>query len=231
MQTIQEVIKNTDPKAIEDAYFYTYPVKLWEVIKSDDLKIGEFKKRLSKKFQSFLKRLCDMEVTSNENILFLYKSLLEETIPGKDMGLIHKDELLREEDMSKVCIYAFEFTEQAETLGFLVSDNKFTQNHLMDLIVSFLHEISFFGFEQEYLEEEKTKLEKSFEEYKEETEIVDVKDFFKEMHEKYGIPEDEEYPDENEKRSKYHIAAAEYTQYCRNIELTRIKEQIEKEVK
>ena len=68
------------------------------------------------------------------------------------VGLIHADELMCTEELENLPLYAYEFTEQKEALSFLVSDNKLTQDNIMDVIVDFLHEISFFGYNQENLE-------------------------------------------------------------------------------
>lgn len=225
MQTIQETIRNTHLKSIEDAYFNEYPIKLHELAEHDNVPIGEFKKHVSDKFQSFLKRLCNMEVTPGKSILFVYKSQTEAPFLGKDVGLIHSDELLNQDDISKVPTYAYEFTEQKEALGFLVADNKLTQDNIMDVIVCFLHVITFFGFDQEHLDKEKRRLENSIKEMNEHPERLrtfDPEEFENDL----GLPEEEEYPEEAEKRSAFDKAGDEYTMYCRNIELMRIKEQL-----
>ena len=41
MKTIQQVLIETDHKSIESAYFYEYPINLWEVKDFDDITIGE----------------------------------------------------------------------------------------------------------------------------------------------------------------------------------------------
>ena len=225
MQTIQEIIRNTNPKSIEDAYFVEHPVKLHEIAKHDNVSIGEFKKLVSDKFQAFLRRLCNMEITPGKSILFVYKSQTEAPLLGKDVGLIHSDELLDQDDISKVPTYAYEFTEQKEALGFLVADNKLTQDNIMDVIVCFLHAITFFGFDQEHLDKEKRRLENSIKEMNEHPERLrtfDPEEFENDL----GLPKEEEYPEEAEKRSAFYKAGSEYTIYCRNIELMRIKEQL-----
>lgn len=51
-------------------------------------------------------------------------------------------------------------------MGFLVSDVKYTQKNIQGLLVDVMFEASFFGFEQENLELEKTKLDESVKEAK-----------------------------------------------------------------
>ena len=66
MKTIQQILKETDRKSVESAYFYDYPINLWEVKGFDDITIGEFNKRVSLRFQDFLNRLCKMNVKINK---------------------------------------------------------------------------------------------------------------------------------------------------------------------
>ncbi len=223
MKTIQEIIKEKDPKEIESAYFYEYPINLWKVKNHDDRTIGEFNKLVSDRFLAFLKRLCETEAETGTGILFVYKSKDNWLQHSKDVALIHEEELLQETDIDKVCIYSYEFTEQKRALGFRVADNKLTQDNIMLLVTSFLHEISFFGYEQEHLEEEMQKLDKAMEN-------IDNAESWDcgtdDIRKKYGIPIEEEYPEEDELKSKYLMAAMEYTKYCRNIELKRIKDSL-----
>ncbi len=228
MKTIQQILKETDHKSIEAAYFFEHPINLWEVKNHADITIGEFNSRISSRFQGFLDRLCMMDVEMDhekQGILFVYKSQTDDIMLGKTVGLIHADELMGTDDLSELPTYAYLFTAQKEALGFLVSDNKLTQDNIMDVIVDFLHEISFFGYEQERLGEERKKLDKSIKESKEHPErlvIFDHEQFCK----KHGIPIKEVYPEEDEKKSKFYEAGMEYTQYCKTIELQRIKDSL-----
>lgn len=124
--------------------------------------------------------------------------------------------------MAEVSTYAYEFTDRREALGFLVADTKLTQDNLDEVIVSFLFEISFFGYEQEHLEEEKKKLDESIKECEEHPERLVTfshEDFCK----KYGLPIEEEYPEESERKHNFYEAGMEYTKYCKKIELEKIK--------
>ena len=230
MKTIQQVLRETDHKSIESAYFYEHPINLWEVKNLDDISIGEFNKHISDRFQEFLNKLCEMDIKKyrlKQGILFVYKSQTDDTLLGTSVGLIHADELIETDNISDLSTYAYEFTEQKEALSFLVADNKLTQDNLMDVIVDFLHEISFFGYDQESLDEEKRKLDDSIKECEEHPERLvtfDHEDFCKE----FGIPLTEEYPEEDEKKKKFYEAGMEYTQYCKSIELQRIKNLLNK---
>ena len=107
------------------------------------------------------------------------------------------------EELENLPLYAYEFTEQKEALSFLVSDNKLTQDNIMDVIVDFLHEISFFGYDQESLEEEKKRLDESIKECEEHPERL-ITFNYEEFCREYGIPITEEYPEENEKKKAFY---------------------------
>jgi len=232
MKTIQQVLRETDHKSIESAYFFEHPINLWEVKNLDDISIGEFNKHISDRFQEFLNKLCEMDIKKyrlKQGILFVYKSQTDDTLLGTSVGLIHADELIETDNISDLSTYAYEFTEQKEALSFLVADNKLTQDNLMDVIVDFLHEISFFGYNQESLGEEMKKLDESIKECKEHPERLIEFDHEK-LCEEYGIPITEEYPEEDEMKRRYYEAGMEYTRYCKTIELQRIKNLLTKEI-
>ena len=226
MKTIQQVLNELDVEEIEHAFFYKHPIKLMDVKEMDDITIGEFRKRTSAKFQAFLDRLRNMEIDNNPEdpwILFVHKSQVYDSLLGHYTGLIRLHDLISEDDLSKVELYAYNFTEQKEALGFLVADTKLTQDNIMDVVVDFLFEISFFGYEQEYLAEETEKLDeaiKEIDDHPEGLERVDFDEFCKEC----GFEDDEIYPEETEKEKAFYMAAMEYTEYCKNIELDRIKQ-------
>lgn len=227
MKTIQQIIKEMDPIDIEKAYYTEYPIRLWEIKNHDEMTIKEYKEKVSERFQKFLKRLCEMETEENpefQGVLFVYRGQndgwLDETV-----GLLNGHELVSAEDISSVATYAYEFTEQKEALNFLVADTKLTQEYLMDVVVCFLFEISFFGFDQECLAEEKAKLDEAIEEAEKMKENPDKYKGYSmsEFRQMYDLPEEETYPDEDEKKNAYYRAAIEYTNYCKEMEMHKIR--------
>ncbi len=225
MKTIQQVIREHDSKSIERAYFYKYPIELDELNGFEDITLGKIKERISKRIQDFIERLRTLEVENRhdeQSVLFVYKAQSDEASLGKEVGLLHAGELMQKDDLTDVQTYAYEFTEQKEALGFFVADTKLTQDNIMDVIVQFLYEISFFGYEQERLDQEKDELEKSIREIEEHPERLKKLDF-DEIRKKYGLHKDEEYPEEHEKKNKFYEAAMDYANYCMCIEMERIK--------
>ena len=225
LPTIQDVIRGFDIDEIEKAFFYEHPIHIHELTKYADETIGDFKIAISKRFHAFAERLCNMEIVNDsgkQGVLFVYKSQTESLFLETDVGLIHVDELMEAEDLAKMSTYAYEFTNQAEALSFLVSDAKLTQDNLMDVVVSFLFEVSFFGYEQEDLAENLESLHKSIEEIEEHPENL-VSFSSDELREEWGLPKEEIYPGEEQRKDSFYKAGMEYTNYCKMMELQKMK--------
>ena len=228
LKTIQQVIQEMDSERIEKAYFYEHPVNLIEVRDFDEATIGVLKAVISERFQAFIDRLRNMEIKNDsgkQGLLFVYKSQTESTVLGTDVGLIHLDELFEETDLSKINTYAYEFTQQKESLSFLVADTKLTQDNLMDVVVSFLDEISFFGYEQEDLQEELDLLNASIKECEEHPENLKATTA-DDLRERFGLPKEEIYQHEMAKAQNFYKAGMDYTQYCKTVELEKIKDSL-----
>ena len=96
-------------------------------------------------------------------------------------------------------------------------------DHLYDVASYFLYEMSFFGYKQEELEEEMRGLEESVREFKEHPERM-IRYNYSELEKESGLPEEEEYPKEQELLDAIHSGCQEYNGYCDRIELEKIKE-------
>ena len=225
MKTIQEVLRELKVDEIEKCYFDEHPIELLSLKGVDAFAIGKYRKKVSSAFQSFVGKLRNMEIVDNSDdpwILFVCKSTCENRLNGHTVELIHLKELMKEKDLSKVETYAYEFTEQKEALGFLVADTKLTQDNIMDVVVDFLYEISFFGYEQKQLAKEIKKLDEAMKEIEEHPERLE-RDDLDELFEKYGISKEEINPEEDKLRKAYYKAEMEYIQYCRIAEMEKIK--------
>ena len=225
MKTIQEVLRELKVDEIEKCYFGEHPIELLSLKGVDAVTIGKYRKKVSGTFQSFVGKLRNMEIVDNFDdpwILFVCKSTCENRLNRHTVELIHLKELMEEEDLSKVETYAYEFTEQKEALGFLVADTKLTQDNIMDVVVDFLYEISFFGYEQKQLAKEIKKLDEAMKEIEEHPERLERVDF-DELFEKYDISKEEINPEEEKLRKAYYEAEMEYIQYCRIAEMEKIK--------
>lgn len=222
MKTIQQVIREMDPEEIERSYFGDLQVTLEEL--PDDVTVKELKERRSERFQEFLKSLLETELKpgNERGILFLSKVIGEDNIKTEDLFLVHAGELLTTDNLAEVPHYAFEFIPRSEALAFLVSDNKLTHDWLLTVVIKFLREMSFFGFDEQRAIEEGEELERRAKEVEEHPERLiefDPDEFSVE----YGIPIEEVYPKEKELEDAQFKATLAYNEYCRTVELERIK--------
>lgn len=233
MQTVQEVIRNLDRKCLEGRYFYEHSPKLWEFRPDDTRTIKEVKNMMSEDFQAFLNRLCNMQVKQHEDgkvrILYAHKEIWDTAWCGDiATDLVYADEILNAADLSGVEHYAYEFTPQEEALGYLVADTKLTQDHLYDIAVSFLHEMAFFGYEQEDREEKLNEILESAKDAEEHPENL-VSWSSDEMREELGIPKDEKSAEEEKLDHEVLESISRYNKYCKKIELEKIREALRKE--
>ena len=84
------------------------------------------------------------------------------------------------------------------------------------------HKMSFFGYKQEELEEEMRGLEESVREVKEHPEHM-IRCNYSEWEKESGLPEEEEYPKEQELLDSIHSGCQKYNDYCDGIDLEKIK--------
>lgn len=166
MKTVQEYLKTLD----KDKLIKMYLSRLCEnpnFFDSDDtdlfvkawIKIGDYIERL---------KSLKIQPTEDGSIPVLY---VYETIAGalnfteNDFGMIHLDEL--KNDVENAKDYAYEFQNQEEIMGYLVSNAPYTQENIYELMVDVMYEASFFGYENEHLDEERESLQSAIKEVEE----------------------------------------------------------------
>lgn len=229
MKTVQEVLRDLDMKRLLDTYVNEHPIPNYE-LQAMDIPASEIFKRHKDLYRQFVERLRSMKIQPPEDghqgILFVsryLKDYMEENV----YELIHADGLL--EKGVECESYAYEFTPQAEILGFLVADNPFTQANLYDLMSDVLHEASFFGFQQEALDEELERL-KEAEAQAKAGEGITVEQLEQDLYKRLNWKprwHHKEDPEEARLRKQAFEACSVYQTYCRAKELDLIKAQLE----
>ncbi len=228
MKTIQQVIKGLDSRELEEQYRRQYPLNIYSLEDCDALTIGVFKSYESKRFQEFLDKLKKIEPVKCEDgqgILVAHKADTTTFSSGFDVDLIFLEDLMNKEDLGKVECYDYEFTPQNVCVGFLVADTEFNKRSLMELVVRFLFEVSYHGYEQEGLEKAIRELNRA----SRECEIYE-----KMIEEGKKIPfvmrslpdEQEEKTLEEELYDEYVKAGRRYTAFCREREYEIVKKQL-----
>lgn len=216
MKTVQETLKNINKDELIGTYFYKYPIDfdylLFKHPEYGEISINELKNKFRQNRLKTIDKLSSVDITPPEDghrgLLYAHR-ILKDGFDEPETELVLLDELL--EKGSAAQEFAYFYTPQSEIAGFLIADTPYTQQHLYSLLADVLHEASFFGPEQEYLEEEIKKLEKSREEV-EEGNYSTAEEVFEHLREEFGL-EDERDPetDEEEKaRNDANIKAGEY---------------------
>nr|WP_297767221.1 DUF6557 family protein [uncultured Butyrivibrio sp.] len=231
MKTIQQILKELDIEEVIDYYFATYPVDLFKDLGEEweDMTVAECKTYERHKIKAMIERLVNMTPNPNvekESVLFVSRIVDDVASRELDVSLVDIDELLETDDVFSISTYAYEFERQEDTLGYYVADTALTQNNLLEVAVSYLYEVSFFGYEQEDLEEERQVLDDAFRDIKEHPENLITKSL-EEVYEELGIPIEQTTPEEEEKLDAYQKAGIEYNRYSRGVELNKIKKQIQ----
>ena len=220
MRTVQEYLKKIDDERLINEYLCEHPIHLHEV-SDESMTIKEARALVKTKLQRYLERLRTMELEVSEDgkeyALFAH-GVLKDGFQEEVYSLVCLQELIEKGEEAES--YAYEFTRQAEIMGFLVSDAEFTQRHIYGLLVDVMFEASFFGFEQQRLEEEKKKLEEAIKECEEGRTVTYT---LEEWEEEFGL--EKEKPDEtaDELRRRALEASMEYDKYCRQKELRELK--------
>lgn len=163
MKTIQQLLCKLNARDIRKAYFQKYPIHLNEVNGFDEMTIGDFKKRVNRKFREFLQRVRNVQVTEKpekQGVLFLSDTMFCHDDSEWELGLVFVDDLLKSDDPYTIPLYSIILIEWKDVLGYYVADVSTTQDNLMELVVQFLYEISWFGYQEESIVKEKKALQK-----------------------------------------------------------------------
>lgn len=218
MKTVQEVLQNANEKELIDNYLATYPSSLDDF--DDDVTVGDARKFARLQLHQFIDKLRNLQIKKSENQGIFFVSRTTEDGDIVTNNLVFLDDLKKYG--LKAYTYAYEFSAQAEIMGWWVADNKLTQYYLVSLLVGIMEEASFFGYQQEGLQKEKDLLEDRAKEVKE-NKVKTVS--FDEVAKKFNF--DQEGPKEKELKDKVLDAQLAYNQYSYEKELTEIIKQLD----
>lgn len=216
MKTVQEYFREADADRLVSYYLYKHPIKL-EDISDENQKISEVKNHIRTMLKEYIERLCSMNIEVNEEgkeyVLFVHK-MQQDGVEEDSCSLVCLQELKDKGIAAET--YSYIFDRQAKIMGFKVSDAAYTQKNLMDLLTDVMHEASFFGFEQQHLEEELQKLESSIKEFEEGTATTYT---MEEVWEHLEFEREERDETDDELRQAITRAIVEYDQYQKKKEL------------
>ncbi|WP_295746996.1 DUF6557 family protein [uncultured Limosilactobacillus sp.] len=148
MKTVQSFLQQTDPQLLIDNYLLKYPLELedFEPTKT----VGEVEEEARRQLLDYLQQLKTMEARENtDGLIFYAYHHVEERIPEPSFGLSTVNDLL--EEGAEAQMFSFTYTLQGNVMGFFVAENQLTRHYLTELLVEIMHELTFFGFQQEKL--------------------------------------------------------------------------------
>ena len=216
VKSVQEYFIEADVDKLINYYLYVHPVKLDDI--ADDSKtVSDLKEHVRNVLLKYIERLRNLEIEDSEDgkeyILFAHK-MQQNGVEDESYSLVCLQEL-REKGIEAET-YSYIFDRQAKIMVFKVSDAAYTQKNLVGLLADVMHEASFFGIEQQYLEEELQKVEASIKEVETGTMKTYTMD---EVYEHLGFEREERDGIADELQHAITRATVEYDQYQKKKEL------------
>ena len=227
MKTIQEYLRQADRERLLDSVAYDALADTIMLLECKNMTIEQIQDVCKKQTNHLIDHLLSLEaVPSDHMVLYLTE------VSSFDRGFSRTDKSLCLIDINEVrkdiyaSSYAMDLSDWKETLGYLVAENKLTQDYMIDLLGQYLNEISFFGMDpgqhQDKVEKVVSDLEKAAEDIKEGGHTIPAEKALDELREVHGLPVDEK--DELQERLHFEILDAEmkYSRYCNWRERSRI---------
>jgi len=199
MKTIQQWLAECDKEKLIDTYIYQYFNDLSDIpLEYRAMSLDELIVRKKQNTADCIEHLLSLDIIEPKNgktgIIFGHNHY-----DSKEWAeLVYAEELLSVGVECKT--YAYEFTLQAKMVGFFLAENEYTQKNQYEIIGAFLHEATFFGWKQEYLQEAIEDLELAIKETQNgNAKAVDFDAFLDELSDRYGLDDGYQEGEEEEK--------------------------------
>ena len=225
MRTVQEILKALDTERLIDTYLYHSPIR-YEAF--PDKTVQEIQDRFKAVLRDFISRLRNMEIHTPEDgsqCLFYVHRCIRDEFDEVSFCLIDVDEFLEKDYDCRS--YAYEFTEQAEIMGYLVAETPLMNHYIYDLMAEIMDEASFFGFEQERLKEERDELGRRIREVEnmKNGENGFIGESWEDVRKEMGLDSlDQESPDEKEIHDEVRAVVIKYSDHSMRKELDAVRE-------
>ena len=239
MKTVQHYVRSLDKNKLIETYLSMFPIPYeresgYEEAKN--LTVSEIRNAYETALSDYIERLKAMKTfPEDEEYIFI-----AEIFPGKftkeiRYGMLVKSELLEEGLAAEV--YDFYLEGQARIIGRYVADSTLTQKYIYEVIAAILYEISFFGFNEEKLEEERMSFGEALKELDELVNVTSAENvasdrdqiaFLDEISKRKVLDLEQVQPDQElrEIEARLHRSRLEYTKYLRNKEIREVLEDI-----
>ena len=226
MKTIQEYLRNTDRERLLNAIAYDTLNNTILLLEYKDKTIDEIQNAIKMHMNAFIDHLLTLKTKPSDHMV-LYMN--EAT--SFDRRFNHEDKELCLIDINEIrkdiyaSSYGFELSDWEKTLGYLVADNKLTQDYMTHLLTQYLNEISFFGTDpkkrQKNIDEIHADLDQALKEI-ERGETIPAEEVSKNLADEYGFPIDEEDDFQDLLKKGIFEAEFKYVRYCHWRERSRI---------
>ena len=227
MRTIQEYLRQADRTRLLDALAYDDLCDIHLLLECRDMTIDQIQDACRKQMNNLIEHLLAINAEPSDHMV-LY--MVDTSSFNRDFSNDHRS--LNLVDLNEIqkniyaSSYAFELTDWGKTLGYLVADNKLTQDYMIDLLTQYLREISFFGSDpqkhRERIEEVCADLERSVKEIAEGGHTIPAEEVLEELRKKHGWPVDEKDEFQDQLHSEIMEAEMRYGRYCDWRERSRI---------
>ena len=215
MKTVQKLLNEVNEHELVDTYFAEFPID-YEMIPAKEMMLGEIKDRLKSRLLEFIRRMKELDVQSDDRpcVFFACKQYQD---GAKKIGakMCHLDDICTIDHPE---CYSWLFVDFAKVMGYFIADTDITRENICIVLAQILYEMSFFGYTQADMEEERKKLEDSQAE-------VERGEYYtsEEVREHLGLPP--KVPDPEAEALERDIRTAEHTYntFCRNREIMAIK--------
>lgn len=228
MKTVQEVLREADRKQLLDSIAYDAICNTGLLLEYPDKTIAQIQEASRKRMNDLIDHLLSLEAVPNDcKVLYMTAATLLDRRFNHELwslDLIDLNEIRKDIFANG---YGFELSDWEKTLGYLVAENKLTQEHMIELLTQYLHEISFFGADPELHRKEVDKVHADLEQAMQEIEegkCTPAEEVFEEIARKHGWPIDEKDDRQDALRRKVEEAEIQYSRYCSWRERSRILE-------
>ena len=216
MKTVHAWLKEVDAGKIADEYFSEYPIEYENFCRLKKT-VAEIKEAYRLRLLEFLEMLCKLEVdsTAQDKIFFCHKiySNYEEKM---ETVLCTSTDILACDNPET---YSWILVDFAEVMGYYIADTELTKKNIYAVLAQILYEMTFFGFTQEELNEEREQLEASLKEAAT-GRARPAEEVFAEL----GIEEEETNEQEKEILAELHEQERKYNQFQLAAECKKVKD-------
>ena len=230
MKTVQTYLREADREDLLESIAYDELYNMDLLLEYPDKTVSEIRNAIKERMNGLIEYLISLEaVPSDHDVLYMTEATYfdkQYNHESYSLCLINLKEIRRDINADS---YAFELSDWAETLGYLVADNKLTLDYMTELLTQYLRKISYFGIDPEAhrkrVKEVHEELEESIKEIKE-GRITSAGESIEMFKRKHGLPIDEKDPRQDALRSKAIEAENRYSRYCNWRERSRILESL-----